>query len=109
MHSLHLHAMKKLEVVIEGEHLPFLQDLMGRAGLSGYTLVRDVAGMGHHGVHAGRLVYNDLGSYVMAIAVGPDIQVITIVEALKPFFAEHPGVMFLSDTSVIRSEYFRAA
>lgn len=104
-----LHMMKKIEVVIEGEHLPFLQDLMGRAGLTGYTLVRDVAGMGHHGAHSGRLIYNDIGSYVMAIGVGPEPQVLAIVEGLKPFFGEHPGVLFVSDTSVIRAEYFRAA
>ena len=109
MNSPSLHMMKRIEVVIEGEHLPFLQDLMSRAGLTGYTLVRDVAGMGHHGAHAGRLVYNDLGSYVMAIAVGPEAQVLTIVEGLKPFFGEHPGVLFVSDTSVIRAEYFQAA
>ena len=104
-----LHPMKKIEVILEGEHLPFLQDLMSRSGVTGYTLVRDISGMGHGGPHAGRLTYNDLGSYVMAIAVGPEPQIHTIVEGLRPFFANHPGVLFVSATEVLRAEYFRAA
>mgnify|MGYP006297820387 FL=1 len=104
-----LHAMKKLEVVIEGEHVAFVEGLMKDAGMTGYTLVRDVAGMGHHGPHAGRLTYNDLGSYVMLIAVGPDKQIEPILEGLAPFLREHSGVAFVSDVQVMRAEYFTAA
>ena len=109
MLSQELHKMIKIEIVIEGEQLPFLQDLMSRAGVTGYTLIRDIAGMGHHGIHAGRLTYNDLGSYVMAIAVGPEAQIGTILDGLRPFFSDHRGVVFVSETAVLRAEYFQAA
>lgn len=108
MPSSALHAMKKLEVVIEGEHVAFVEGLMKDAGMTGYTLVRDVAGMGHHGPHAGRLTYNDLGSYVMLIAVGPEKQIAPILEGLAPFLGEHSGVAFVSDVQVMRAEYFTA-
>jgi nitrogen regulatory protein PII len=101
--------MKKLEVVLEGEHVAFVEGLLKDAGLTGYTMVRDVAGMGHHGPHAGRLTYNDLGSYVMIIAVGPETQIAPILEGLAPFLREHSGVAFLSDVGVMRAEYFTAA
>ena len=104
-----LHPMKKLEVVIEGEHVAFVEGLMKDAGMTGYTLVRDVAGMGHHGPHAGRLTYNDLGSYVMLIAVGPPAQIEPILEGLAPFLGEHSGVAFVSDVHVMRADYFTSA
>lgn len=102
-----LHTMKKLEVVLEGEHLSFLQGLLKHAGITGYTLIRDVAGVGHGGPHAGRLTYNDLGSYVMVVAVGPEAQINAILEGLGPFFEAHSGVLFVSDVAVLRASYFQ--
>ena len=101
-----MHKMKKIEVVLEGGNLPFLQDLMSRCGVSGYTVIRDVAGMGHHGPHAGRMVYNDLNGFIMAIAVGPEVQISSVVEGMDLFFKEHAGVLFVSDTAVLRRDYF---
>jgi hypothetical protein len=104
-----LHRMTKLEVVLEGEHLPFLQGLLRRADVQGYTLVRDVAGMGHHGPHAGRLTYDDLGSFVMVIAVGLPARMEEVAEQLGAFFAERSGVLFLSDVQVLRATHFAPA
>lgn len=101
-----MYKMKKIEVILEGGHLPFLQDLMIRSGITGYTVVRDVAGLGHAGPHAGRMTFNDIQGYMMAIAVGPEMQIAPIVEGLKPFFREHPGVVFVSDTAVLRRDHF---
>jgi nitrogen regulatory protein PII len=103
-----LHQMKKIEIVMEGEHVPVLRDLMDQAGVSGYTLIRDVSGMGHHGFHTGRLVYNDVDSYVMAIAVGPEPQIQMVIDGMMTFFTRHSGVLFVSDTAVMRGEYFQA-
>ena len=101
-----MHLMKRIDVVLEGTHLPFLQDLMTRAGITGHTIVRDVAGAGHSGLHAGRMIFNDLQGYVLVIAVGPEAQVGTVVEGLQPFFKDHAGVLFVSDTAVLRRDYF---
>lgn len=109
MASSVLYPMKKLEIVLEGEHVAFVEGLLKAAGLTGYTLVRDVSGMGHHGPHAGRLTYNDLGSYVMIIAVGPETQMSPILEGLSPFLREHSGVVFVSDVQVMRAAYFSPA
>ncbi len=104
-----LHKMTKLEVVLEAEHLPMLQGLMKRAGIAGHTLVRDVAGMGHHGPHAGRITYDDLGSFVMVITVGPEAQIDAVVDGLGPFFATSSGVLFVSEVAVLRADYFAAS
>lgn len=101
-----MYRMKKIEIILEGSHLPFLQDLMMRSGITGYTVIRDVAGMGHQGPHSGRMTFNDLQGFVMAIAVGPEVQVAPIVEGMHQFFREHGGVLFVSDTAVLRRDYF---
>ena len=101
-----MHRMKKIEVILEGRHLPFLQDLMARCGVSGYTVIRDVVGMGHHGLEAGGMTYSNLQGFVMAIAVGPEVQISTVIEGLPAFFIDHPGLLFVSDVAVHRRGYF---
>jgi hypothetical protein len=68
--ELVFHQLKKIEIIVRGERTGFVRDLLERSGATGYTLLRDVAGLGHHGFHEGRLLYNDQASVVMFIAVG---------------------------------------
>ena len=101
-----LHALKKLEVIVHGEDLPTVQDLMADANVTGYTLVRDVAGLGHHGFHEGRLLFNDQASLVMTMAVAPEETIREVASGLKPLLEKHSGVMFVTDTQVLRLEHF---
>ncbi len=101
-----LHALKKLEVIVHGEDLPTVQDLMADANVTGYTLVRDVAGLGQHGFHEGRLLFNEQASLVMIIAVAPPAAIRTVIAGLRELFERHSGVMFVSDTQVVRLDHF---
>jgi nitrogen regulatory protein PII len=101
-----LHSLKKLEVIVHGEDLPTVQDLMADANVTGYTLVRDVAGLGHHGFHEGRLLFNEQASLVMLIAVAPPAAIRTVIAGLRELFERHSGVMFVSDTHVVRLDHF---
>lgn len=100
------HALKKIEIVVEGEREPFVGELLSRCGATGYTLIRDVAGLGHHGFHEGRLLFNDRASLVMFIAVAPETAIQAIATGLKPLLEQHSGVMFISDVQVARLEHF---
>ena len=100
------HPLKKIEIVVKGERQHFVSDLLARSGATGYTLIRDVAGMGHHGFHEGRLLFNDQASLVMFIAVAPETAIQRIASGLKPLFEQHSGVMFISDVQVARLEHF---
>ena len=42
MKSVKLHEMKKVEIVVKGEDLDFVIDLLERAGVSGYTIIHNV-------------------------------------------------------------------
>ena len=107
--ELVFHPLKKIEVIVRGERVGFVRELLERSGASGYTLLRDVAGMGHHGFHEGRLLYNDQASVVMFIAVGSEAVIRRVAAGLKPIFEKQSGVMFISDTHVVRLEHFVGA
>ena len=107
--ELVFHPLKKIEIIVRGERVGFVRDLLERSGCTGYTLLRDVAGMGHHGFHEGRLLYNDQASVVMFIAVGAEGVIRRVAAGLKPIFEKQSGVMFISDTHVVRLEHFVGA
>lgn len=104
--GVELYPMKKVEVIVHGEDLPFVQDLMAEAEVTGYTLIRDVAGLGHGGFHEGRLLFNEQASLVMIMAVAPESAIRTVIVGLKTLFERHSGVMFVSDTQVARLNHF---
>ena len=107
MTVLPLHPMKKIEIVIKGDNLASIEDLLKQAGVTGYTIIRDVSGLGHGGYHGGRLLFNDRDSFVMVVTVAPEERIQQVLTGLKPFFAHHSGVLFVSDTQVLRMEYFK--
>ena len=104
--ELVFHQLKKIEIIVRGERQGFVRDLLAGAGLSGWTLIRDVAGQGHHGFHEGRLLWNDQASVVMFMAVGTEAAIRRVAAGLKPVFEKGSGVMFISDTHVVRLEHF---
>ena len=101
-----LHPLKKIEIIVRGEKEPFVRDLLDDSKISGYTIHHNVTGRGEHGFHEGRLLFNDRDSLVMFFAVGREDSIQTIVDGLTPLFEQSSGVMFVSDTSVVRLDKF---
>ncbi len=98
--------MKKVEVIVRGQFLKDVEALLDRVKVSGYTIIRDISGKGHHGMHEGHLMFNEMHSMVMVITVMPKEKVQTVLEGLKPMLEHHSGVVFISDVEVIRRDYF---
>lgn len=103
---VNLHPMKKVEIIVYGEYEQMVASMMKEAKLQGYTLLRNVSGLGHHGFHEGKQFFNDKATLVMFIAVAPQNAISTIAFGLKELFKENSGVMFVSDVSVARVDYF---
>lgn len=101
-----LHSLKKIEIIVKGEQESFVQDLLERSGVSGYTIHRDIAGKGESGFHEGHLLFNDKASLVMFFAVSDQSKIQSIVNGLTPLFEKSSGVMFVSDTKVVRLNKF---
>ena len=98
--------MKKVEVIVRGQFLKEVEALLDRVKVSGYTIVPDISGKGHHGMHEGHLMFNEMHSMVMIITVMPKEKVETVLAGMKPMLEHHSGVVFVSDVEVIRRDYF---
>ncbi|MGH9785906.1 MAG: P-II family nitrogen regulator [Terriglobia bacterium] len=99
--------MKKLEIIVEGDLLRHVEDLLERVKVTGYTVIPNVSGKGHHGVHESAHLFNEMHSQDLIMTVVPDEQVEPIIAGVRPLFDKHPGVVFISDVTVIRPRYFR--
>lgn len=106
MSGLTLHPMKEVKIIVQGEHLVFVTDLLDRVQASGYTIFNNVSGKGHHGFHEGHLMFNDTSSQVMVLTVVPQDKLEPILAGLGPLFHKHSGVMFVLDVAVTRRERF---
>ncbi|MBN8805715.1 MAG: hypothetical protein J0H81_11630 [Sphingopyxis terrae] len=104
--TLPLHRRRKIEIVMRAEDRALIEDLLRAAGVSGWTMIRDVAGMGHHGFHQGRTIFNDESGLVMFVGVGDEAIIADVASGLSRLFERRPGVTFLSDVEVMRSDYF---
>ncbi|MEM4592465.1 MAG: P-II family nitrogen regulator [Sulfolobales archaeon] len=106
MNAVNLHEMKKLEIIVKGEDMDFVIDLLEKAGVSGYTIVHNLSGKGSHGFHEGHLLFNEEDTLVMIISVMPDKLVDVIMEGITPFLNKKSGVVFISNVMVSRVAKF---
>jgi nitrogen regulatory protein PII len=100
-----LTPMKKLEIVIPGEHVGDVRDLLADH-VSGYTQIAPVSGRGHNGYHEGRLLFNDASAQTMIITVVQPDALEPLLEGLLPLLERRSGVAWVSDVSVGRAAYF---
>jgi nitrogen regulatory protein PII len=97
--------MKRVEIIISGEDLHHVEHLLVKAR-AGFTIVPNVSGRGHHGLHEGHLLFNDMHTLDMLFTVVPEDRVEPILAGLGTLFERHSGVVFVSDVWVTRKRYF---
>lgn len=103
---LPLHRLKKIEIVIHARDQALVVELLQSAGVSGWTMIRDVAGIGHGGFHQGKTIFNDASGLLMFVGVAEPAVISEVARGLARLFEHRAGVTFLSDVEVIRSDYF---
>ncbi len=99
--------MKKVEIIVRGQYQKEVEAVLDRVHVSGYTIIPNISGKGHHGLHEGHLMFNDMHSMVMIITVLPKEKVDTVLAGVTPMFEHHSGVVFVSDVTVVRRDYFK--
>jgi nitrogen regulatory protein PII len=104
--GLILHPMKEIRVIVAGEQRAFVTDLLDRVNATGYTIIGNVSGKGHHGVREAHFMFSEQESLEMIMTVVPQEKVEPILAGLRPLFERHSGVMFVADVAVSRQEYF---
>ncbi len=106
MGSLGLYPMKEIRVIVAGEHRAFVTGLLDRVQATGYTIVGNISGKGHHGVREAHFMFSEQESLEMILTVVPEEKVDPILAGLRPLFERHSGLMLVADVSVSRQEYF---
>ncbi|GMV49121.1 P-II family nitrogen regulator [Nitrospirales bacterium NOB] len=106
MGELTLHAMKEIRVIVSGENRPFVTELLDKVQATGYTIIGNISGKGHHGLREAHFMFSEQESLVMIMTVVPEEKVEPILAGLRPLFDRYSGVMFVSDVTVSRVEYF---
>jgi nitrogen regulatory protein PII len=101
-----LTKMIKVEVVVAGSDAPGVRDLIQSVGATGFTSLSGVSGLGHHGYHQGRLLFNQQATLELLITVVPEDKVDALLAGLRPLLDASSGVMFVSETYVSRPDYF---
>lgn len=101
-----LTPMARIEVVVQGDVIPHVRDVLLASGARGYTVLSGVSGFGHNGPHEGRLVFNDRHSLSMLICVMPAERVDDVVAGVRRLLDDNHGVMFVTETHVSRPDYF---
>ena len=92
--------VKKIEIVTDSLELRKILQLLEEAGVSGYTVIREVTGKGERGVRAGdELTDVFKNSYVMTAC--PEDQVSQVVEVIRPILKRFGGVCLVSDAQWI--------
>ncbi len=107
MGELSLYELQKVEIIVKGEHLSIVLDLLDKADVSGYTIVHNLSGKGSHGFHEGHLLFNEEDTLVMVISVMPEDKVKAVLEGITPLLSKHSGVVFVSEVKVSRLEKFQ--
>ena len=102
-----LTQMTKVEIVISGEDMPVIVELLSEVGATGFTALSNVSGLGHSGYHQGRLLFNDRNALTMLTVVLPNERATALINGIRPLLSDRSGVLFVSDTWVSRPEYFR--
>ena len=83
-----------------------MTDLLDRVNATGYTIIGNVSGKGHHGVREAHFMFSEQESLEMIMTVVPEEKVQPILAGLRPLVERHSGVMFVADVAVSRQEYF---
>jgi len=101
-----LTKMTKVEVVVSGSEAPAVRELIQSVGATGYTTLSGVSGLGHHGYHQGRLLFNQQAALELIITVVPQPRIEALLAGLRPLLDASSGVMFVTETFVSRPDYF---
>jgi nitrogen regulatory protein PII len=92
-----VNLMKRLEIVLEHAQLHRVRMILDEHA-TGYTVIPNVTGYGHHGCREGGLL-------MIVTIVTPD-HVDPIVDALLPVLYERCGIVTIGEVGVLNATHF---
>lgn len=97
-----MHLVKRIEIISDSVELEKIVEGLTKAGVSSYTVVRNVGSKGIKGTTSSDLDMSRMeNDYVLAIC-SPDV-VKTVIENVRPILNRFGGICLISDAMEIRS------
>ena len=98
-----MHAVKRIEIVIDKPHVPHVRKVLARFSVPGLTILETAAGYGDRGEREGGELSDALVNHYLLTTCRPD-QVEQLAKALEPVLRRYGGLCLISDATVIRDE-----
>lgn len=95
---------KKLDIFIEKHALGHVEAMLGEAGFKGWSVFTGMEGAGAHGAWRQTGVADAEACLVIAIGGGSATDI--ALEWLSDYFLTYPGVVSVSEVSVMRGDRF---
>ncbi|MEM1107252.1 MAG: transcriptional regulator [Planctomycetota bacterium] len=92
--------IKRLEVVIDAVNVPAVEEVLRKAGVDGYTVIRGASGWGDRGSRRPDGVSGVFENCVVLCACDPGL-VDAVGDALRPVLKRYGGVALVSDAQRI--------
>ena len=101
---MELTPRKKLDIFIELHALSGLEAMLGEAGFKGWSVFACVEGSGLHG--AWRQTGIGEADARLVVAIGAEASCLSALAWLDAYFRSYPGVVAVTDVSVMRPARF---
>ena len=101
-----MHAMKRLELIIERMAMKRAGRVLESAGVKGYTVVPALAGYGQGSYWQRDRDMSASQDMVVMIAISSEAVMQVALEDLQKLLGAHIGVLSVSDVNVLRPERF---
>lgn len=96
-----MQAIKRIEIIIDSLGVEAIIAILKAQRVSGYTIIRDVAGMGDRGQRMGDELTDVFKNSSVMIAC-QDEKLAALVEAIRPQLKEFGGICLVSDAIWIK-------
>jgi nitrogen regulatory protein PII len=94
-------AVKRVEIITDAREMREVCEVLAARGVSGWTIVRDVAGQGERGSRTGDDLTDVFSNSYLLTACAPE-RVEAIVESVRPILKRRGGVCLVSDALWVR-------
>jgi nitrogen regulatory protein PII len=94
-----MEPIKKVEIITNSLEIPQVLKILEKIGVSGYTLIEDVAGKGDRGRVINDLDHTLTNGYVISVCTAE--QEHELVEEIRPILKKFGGVCIVSDAKWI--------
>lgn len=103
--SIETHPRTKIEIIVDHPHLPDVTAILEGRAVRGYSVFESLSGKGSRGAWV-QAHLTDADDRLLIVVVTSSETADLVLGDLDELFEEIPGVVFVSDVRVLRTDRF---